>query len=129
MIIRRPTQWYAVLTVLFLGARAVSTLAMDPGWNRPGTGWRSVLQLLICAVLIAGLRRRSWEIPAVLGIGALYTVLTVLEAFHGTDLLGIVPVDMRDRLVHPLLGVLAFASAWLTRRLAARSSARSRYLA
>jgi hypothetical protein len=114
--ILRPTQWYAVLTILFLGIRAITTLAMDPGWDRPGTGWRSVLQLLICAVLAAGLLRRAWELPTVLGGGVLYLAMTVLEAFHGTDLLGIVPVDMRDRLVHPLLGVLALVFAWLTRR-------------
>jgi hypothetical protein len=51
----RATKWYAILTVLFLGIRAITPLAMDPGWDRPGTGWRSVLQLAICAILAAGL--------------------------------------------------------------------------
>ena len=35
--------------------------------------------------------------------GAVYLVATMLELAHGTDLLGVVPVDMRDRVVHPLL--------------------------
>jgi hypothetical protein len=40
-------------------------------------------------------------------VGLIYAAATGLEVFHGTDLLGVVPVDIRDRVVHPLLAGLA----------------------
>ncbi|MEV4418665.1 hypothetical protein AB0L40_01660 [Patulibacter sp. NPDC049589] len=114
----RPAQWYAGLTIVFLGARAVSTLAAGASFGTPGDGWRSVLQLAICAVLAFGLARREHEVPAVLLVGAAYLLMTGLELVHDADLLGVVPVDARDRVVHPLLGVLALALAWATTRRA-----------
>jgi hypothetical protein len=49
--------------------------------------------------------------PAAAGtVGVIYAVATGLEAFHGTELVGVVPVDMRDRVVHPLLAGLAFSA-------------------
>jgi hypothetical protein len=45
-------------------------------------------------------------------------VATGLEVFHGTDLVGLVPVDMRDRFAHPLLAGLALFCLLLGRRRA-----------
>lgn len=114
----RATQWYAGLTIAFLGARALTTLAGGASFAMPGDGWRSVLQLAICAVLAAGLTRRDLEVRAVLAVGAAYALMTGLELVDGSALLHTVPVDHRDRIVHPLLGVLAFAFAWWTIRRA-----------
>jgi hypothetical protein len=49
----------------------------------------------------------------------IYSVATGLEAFHGTDLVGVVPVDMRDRVVHPLLAGLALFCVLLGQRRSA----------
>jgi Domain of unknown function (DUF4383) len=109
----RATQVYAALMVVFLGLRAVTTLAAGLDFHTPGTVWRAVLQLLICAALAWGLTRQGRELRAVIGVGVLYAVMTLMELVHGADLLGVVPVDARDRVVHPLLGLLAFAFAWV----------------
>ena len=60
--------------------------------------------------------RAAW--PVVAAVGVVYAVATGLEAFHGADLFGVVPVDMRDRIVHPLLAIVAAMSLLLTGRRA-----------
>jgi hypothetical protein len=40
-------------------------------------------------------------------VGLVYLAATVLELFNGTSLLGVIPVDARDRVVHPLIAITA----------------------
>ncbi|MGE2817473.1 hypothetical protein ACQI5H_20355 [Mycobacterium heidelbergense] len=103
---------------IFLAVRAVSTLAAGANFALPGDGWRSVWQLLLVAVLAVGVASPRVAWPAVAVVGVVYTVATVLEAFHGADLFGVVPVDMRDRIVHPLLAIVAALSLSLGGRRA-----------
>jgi hypothetical protein len=100
-------RWYCLVVLLFLGVRALTTLAVGAGFGMPGAGWRAVWQLLLCAVLAVGLVRPRAVRAAVAVVGVGYLVATALEMLHGADLLGIIPVDMRDRVVHPLLAVAA----------------------
>jgi len=117
----RATQWYAVLVAAFMVIRAGTTLAAGAGFGLPGDGWRSVFQLAIAAVLVGGLVTGR-TVPATVVVGVAYGASTVLEAFHGTDLLGVIPVDMRDRYVHPALAVAALACVLAERRMRTPSS-------
>jgi hypothetical protein len=101
---------------LFLGVRATSTLAKGASFGLPGDGWRSVWQLAMVAVLAVGIARPRAAGLAAAAVGLVYAMATGLEALHGTDLVGAVPVDMRDRIVHPLLAGLAGLSLLLGRR-------------
>jgi hypothetical protein len=111
-------RWYCVVVGLFLAVRAGSTLAAGAKFGLPGDGWRAVWQLLLVAVLTIGVAwpRVAWRAVAV--VGAVYAAATALEAFHGADLFGVVPVDMRDRIVHPLLAIAATLSLVLAWRRA-----------
>jgi hypothetical protein len=113
-VVRAP-RWYCVVVGVFLAVRAVSTLAAGAKFDLPGDGWRAVWQLVLVTVLVIGIAwpRLEWQ-----AVGVVYAVATGLEAFHGADLFGVVPVDMRDRIVHPLLAILAAASLLLARRRA-----------
>lgn len=119
--IGRATQWYAVLVTAFMVVRAGTTLAAGASFGLPGDGWRSVFQLAIAAVLMCGLFLGRTVLASAV-VGAVYGASTVLEAFNGTDLLGVIPVDMRDRYVHPALAVIAFACVLAQYRMAAPSS-------
>ena len=116
-VVRVP-RWYCVVVGMFLAVRAVSTLAAGAKFDFPGDGWRAVWQLVLVTVLVIGIAwpRLAWQ--AVAAVGLVYAVATGLEAFHGADLFGVVPVDMRDRIVHPLLAILATASLLVARRRA-----------
>ncbi|WP_142282029.1 hypothetical protein [Mycobacterium sp. IEC1808] len=109
-------RWYCVVVALFLGVRATSTLVAGASFSLPGDGWRSVWQLATVVVLAVGIAYRRVAFAAALAVGLVYAVVTGLEAFHGTDLMGVVPVDMRDRIVHPLLGGFALFCVLLGRR-------------
>ncbi len=43
------------------------------------------------------------------GEGALYALVTVLGLINGHDILGLAPVDTRDKIVHPLLALAGLA--------------------
>lgn len=100
-------RWYCLAVALFLGVRAILTLAIGASFDLPGDGWRSVWQLVLVLVLSVGIARPRGARAAAAVVGVVYAMATGLEVLHGTDLLGAVPVDMRDRFVHPLLAGLA----------------------
>jgi hypothetical protein len=112
-------RWYCVAVALFLWVRATSTLVAGASFNLPGEEWRSVWQPAMVVVLAAGIAYPR-AAPAAAGtVGVIYAVATGLEAFHSTDLVGVVPVDMRDRVVHPLLAGLALFCMLLGQRRSA----------
>lgn len=106
-------RWYAVAVGGFLFVRAVATLAGGASFAVPGTGWRSLFQLVAVAILVAGLVRPRAMRAAVAAVTVIYLLATVSELVNGTILLGAVPVDMRDRIVHPLIAILGAAALFL----------------
>ncbi|WP_163549362.1 hypothetical protein [Candidatus Frankia nodulisporulans] len=93
------------------GVRAVGTLVGGASWTAPGTGWRSVWQLVMVAFAVGGLVFPARRTLCVAAIGAVYAAATLLElAVDGDRLIGLIPVDMRDRVIHPLVAALAVAS-------------------
>jgi hypothetical protein len=99
-------RWYAVAVGLFLGIRAITTLAAGASFAVPGDGWRSLFQLAAVAILAAGIARPRAAMIAVAAVTAIYLLATVSELVSATTLLGAIPVDMRDRIVHPLIAFL-----------------------
>ena len=106
-------RWYGVAVGGFLFVRAISTLAGGASFAVPGTGWRSLFQLAAVAILVAGLVRPKAMRIAVVAVTVIYLLATVSELVNGTILLGAVPVDMRDRIVHPLIAILGAAALYL----------------
>ena len=106
-------RWYAVAVGGFLFVRAISTLAGGASFAVPGTGWRSLFQLAAVAILVAGIVRPKAMRIAVVAVTVIYLLATVSELVNGTILLGAVPVDMRDRIVHPLIAILGAAALFL----------------
>jgi hypothetical protein len=91
---------------LFLGIRSLTTLASGASFAVPGDGWRSLFQLVAVAILAAGVARPRATRVAVAAVTVIYLLATLSELVNGTVLLGAVPVDMRDRIVHPLIALL-----------------------
>jgi hypothetical protein len=106
-------RWYGVAVGGFLFVRAISTLADGASFAVPGTGWRSLFQLAAVAILVAGIVRPKAARVAVAAVTVIYLLGTVSELVNGTILLGAIPVDMRDRIVHPLIAILGAAALYL----------------
>jgi Domain of unknown function (DUF4383) len=113
-------QWYCLAVAVLWLARAGTTLAAGASFALPGDGWRSVFQLAVVAVVLFGIRRPTTAFGVTVAVGITYAALTALELFNGHDLLGVIPVDTRDRFVHPVLAVAAFVCALLAKRRSQR---------
>jgi hypothetical protein len=109
-------RWYGVAAGLFLGIRAVTTLAAGASFAVPGDGWRALFQLVAVAILAVGIASPRATRAAVAAVTVIYLLATVSELVDGTTLLGAIPVDMRDRIVHPLIAVLGAAALAIGRR-------------
>lgn len=103
--------WYAALLAAFLTIRATTTLLAGASFELPGDGWRSVWQLVVVAVLAGGLIASPLLRPAVTLVAVVYLGASAIELVTPDALLGAIPVDMRDRIVHPLVGILGVAAA------------------
>jgi hypothetical protein len=101
---------------LFLGIRAISTLAAGASFAVPGDGWRALFQLVAVAMLAAGIASPRAARITVAAVTAIYLLATVSELVDGTTLLGAIPVDMRDRIVHPLIAILGAIALVIGRR-------------
>lgn len=111
-------RWYCTALALVLGVRATSTLLMGADFEVPGTGWRSVWQLIMVALLVFGVACSDWTDRVALTVAAIYLLATVSEAFDGNTLVAAIPVDMRDRYLHPLFAIVAVVCVLLGRRRA-----------
>ena len=112
-------RWYGVAVGLFLGVRSATTLAAGASFAVPGDGWRSLFQLVAVAILAAGTASPRAARIAITAVTVIYMLATVSELVNGTTLLGAIPVDMRDRIVHPLIAVLGAIALLIGRRQAA----------
>lgn len=121
-------RWYGAAAGLFLGVRAATTLAAGASFAVPGDGWRSLFQLVAVAILAAGIASPRAARIAVAAVTVIYLLATVSELVNGTILLGAIPVDMRDRIVHPLIAVLGAIALVIGRRQAAALPAAPRAL-
>jgi len=112
-------QCYCLAVGTFLLVRGLSTLAAGASFALPGDGWRAIFQLLVAGCLLLAMPARRAADRAVIGVGALYAVISVVGIVDGHDLLGVIPVDSRDKVVHASLAIVALA-------LGARALARPR---
>ena len=110
-------RWYCVAAALFLGVRAITTLAAGASFAVPGDGWRAVFQLIAVAILAAGAASPRLTKISTVTVTVIYLLASVSELVNGTVLLGAVPVDMRDRIVHPLIALAGAVALIIGRRM------------
>ena len=117
-----PARCYCLGIGLFLLIRGTTTLTGGAGYGLPGDGWRAILQLALATLLIAATTRRTTARTAAVVVGLIYAAQTLL-GLHMHDILGIIPIDSRDRIVHPTIAILGLTAAAATRpgRTALRS--------
>ena len=115
-------RWYCLAVAVAWLIRAGTTLADGASFARPGDGWRAVFQLIVVVVVLVGIRGNGPALRATVAVGVTYAVLTGLELLDGHTLFGVIPVDTRDRFVHPGLAIAAAACVLANRRRARRMS-------
>jgi hypothetical protein len=74
-------------------------------------GWHNVVHLLSGVFLLASFRRRGPAKTAALAFGVVYGLVTVIGLIDGNDVLGLIPVNPADNVLHLVLSLLGIASA------------------
>ena len=120
---RTPAQWYALLigaVLLLVGILGfVSDGTFDTGSSIDGdsflgfevNGWHNLVHILSGLVLLASFRRRDLAKNVVLAFGLVYGLVTIIGMIDGDTVLGIIPVNGADNVLHLILSVAAIAAA------------------
>jgi hypothetical protein len=130
---RSAAQWFclvigATLVVVgLLGFLAEATFDTAAG-SDPGAvdgenfilfevnGWHNVVHILSGAFLLALSGKHRTARTAALAFGAIYAVVTVVGLVDGHDVLGLIPVNPADNVLHILLTITALAVGLISDR-------------
>ena len=73
-------------------------------------GWHNIVHLVSGLVLLASFKRRDTAKTVALAFGVVYGIVTIIGLIDGNDVLGIIPVNAADNVLHialSLVGILA----------------------
>ena len=122
-----PAQWFCLVagSVLVLAGLLGFTAdgTFDSGENLDGdtflglevNGWHNIVHILSGLLLLAGTRAGAAAKPIALLFGATYLIVSIIGLIDGSDFLGLFPINGADNVLHILLTIAAFLSAFLTR--------------
>jgi hypothetical protein len=116
---RTAAQWFCLIVGVLLALRGVQQLAGGAHFNTPGEGWRASQQLLTALLLLLGARTERGARLVLIPFALFYTVLAIVGDVNGHEAFGLLPVDTRDEIIHPIYAVLALlllAASWLRSR-------------
>jgi Domain of unknown function (DUF4383) len=79
-------------------------------------GWHNVVHILSGAFLLALSGKHRTARTAALAFGAIYAVVTVIGLIDGHDVLGLIPINPADNVLHILLTITALAVGLISDR-------------
>jgi Domain of unknown function (DUF4383) len=130
---RSAAQWFCLIiggtlvVVGLLGFLAEATFDTSAGGD-PGAldgenlvlfevnGWHNVVHILSGGFLLALSGRHRTARTAALAFGAIYGVVTIIGLVDGDDVLGLIPVNPADNVLHILLTIAALAVGLISDR-------------
>jgi hypothetical protein len=130
---RSAAQWFCLVIggtlvlVGLLGFIAEATFDTSAG-SDPGAvdgenfilfevnGWHNVVHILSGAFLLALSCKHRTARTAALAFGAIYAVVTVIGLIDGHDVLGLIPINPADNVLHILLTITALAVGLISDR-------------
>ena len=92
---RTAAQWFCLVVGVLLALR--------------GEGWRASQQLLTALLLLLGQRTQRGARLVLIPFALFYAVLAIVGDINGHEAFGLLPIDTRDKFVHPVYAVLALA--------------------
>ncbi|HEV2981974.1 MAG TPA: DUF4383 domain-containing protein [Solirubrobacteraceae bacterium] len=112
---RSAAQWFCLVVGVLLALRGAQQLLGGAGFGTPGEGWRATQQLLTSLLLLLGQRTERGARLVLIPFALFYVVLALVGDINGHEAFGLLPVDARDKVIHPLYAVLALlilAAGW-----------------
>ena len=92
------------------GGNANGNLQGDSFLGFEVNGWHNVVHILSGIFLLASYRKRGAAKSAALAFGVVYLIVAIIGLIDGNDVLGFIPVNGADNVLHLLLGGLGIAS-------------------
>jgi hypothetical protein len=134
-----PAQWYCLLVGLALLLAGAFGFLADASFDTGGTAdtdqtgnadgqlqgdgflgfevnaWHNIVHLASGLVLLAAFRRRGPAKAVALAFGVVYGVVALIGLVDGSDVLGIIPVNGADNILHIALSALGILTALMSR--------------
>ncbi len=134
-----PAQWFCLLagaTLLLVGLLGfIADASFDvqgtgdgEGGNANGqlqgdsflgfevNGWHNVVHILSGLLLLSAFRKRTAAKTIALLFGLIYAAVTIIGLIDGNDVLGLIPVNRADNILHIALTVAAILSSLVSPR-------------
>ena len=135
---RTPAQYYCLLAGLalllagifgfFADATFDTSVTPDPeGGNRNGmlqgdsflgfevNGWHNVVHLLSGLVLLAASAKWKTAKTVAIAFGVVYGLVAIIGLIDGNDVVGLIPVNPADNILHILLSALGIIAGVISR--------------
>jgi hypothetical protein len=124
---RTPAQWYCLLAGLALLLAGVlgfiSDSSFDTGSNVQGDDFigfevnaiHNLVHVASGVVLLAAFPNRAAAKAVALGFGLVYAVVALIGLIDGSDVIGLIPVNAADNILHIALAALGIATALASR--------------
>ena len=116
---RTAAQWFCLIVGILLALRGAQQLADGARFSTPGEGWRASQQLLTALLLLLAQRTERGARLVLIPFAIFYAVLAIVGDINGHEAFGLLPVDARDKFIHPIYAVLALlllAAGWRQHR-------------
>ncbi len=125
---RSPAQWICLVAGLLLAARGAAGLVTEPAFALPGEGWHSVVHLGSGVILLSCSARADLAGWGAFAFGVFYAALAAFGAADGDDVLGVIPVQNADHIVHSAYAAAGFlgAAVWFRARRRAKATTGAR---
>ena len=124
---RTPAQWYCLLgglALLLAGALGfISDASFDTGDDVQGGSFlgfevnaiHNLVHLASGLLLLAAWRRRASARTVAIGFGLVYGVVALIGIVDGSDVLGLIPINSADNVLHVALAALGILTGLMSR--------------
>jgi multisubunit Na+/H+ antiporter MnhG subunit len=92
------------------GGNANGNLQGDSFLGFEVNGWHNIVHILSGVFLLASFRKRAAAKGAATAFGVVYLIVAIIGLIDGNDVLGFIPVNGADNVLHLVLGALGIAS-------------------
>ena len=134
-----PAQWYCLLAGLALLLAGIFGFLADASFDVSGTGdgdggnangelqgdsflgfevngWHNVIHLLSGLLLLSAFRKRTAAKTVALAFGIVYGIVALIGLINGNDVLGLIPVNPADNILHIALSLAGILAALVSPR-------------
>jgi len=124
---RTPAQWYCMLGGVALALAGIlgfiSDSSFDTGNGVDGesflgfevNAWHNLVHLASGLLLFAASRRRASARTVAIAFGLVYGLVALIGIIDGSDVLGIIPINSADNVLHVALAALGVLTGLMSR--------------